>query len=88
MLDVPLVGPIERALHLRSLGMFEGMPSREIALISQLMKEQRDHPSLPFWLITLSYGQHRSRAALRWCRETLNALRAMDGGAARRGFIR
>ena len=54
----------------------------------QLMKEQRDHPSLPFWLITLSYGQHRSRAALRWCRETLNALRAMDGGAARRGFIR
>jgi len=41
MLEVPLVGPIERALHLRSLAMFEGMPSREIALISQLMKEQR-----------------------------------------------
>ena len=51
----------------------------------QIMKEQRDHPSLPFWLITLSYGQHRSRAVLRWGRETLNALRAVEGGAARRG---
>ena len=41
MLEAPLVGPIERALHLRSLAMFEGMPSREIALISQLLKEER-----------------------------------------------
>jgi len=39
--DVPLVGPIERALHLRSLAMFEGLPSREIALTSQLMTEER-----------------------------------------------
>ena len=51
----------------------------------QLMNEQRDHPSLPFWLITLGYGEHRSRAVARWCRETLKALRSMEGGAARRG---
>jgi len=40
-----------------------------------LMAEQRDHPSLPFWLSTLSFGEHRSRAVVRWCRETLKVLR-------------
>ena len=40
-----------------------------------LMAEQRDHPSLPFWLITLSFGEHRSRAVVRWCGETLKVLR-------------
>jgi DNA-binding PadR family transcriptional regulator len=44
----------------------------------QLMKEQRDHPSLPFWLMTLSYGEHHSSGVIRWCRETLNALRAIE----------
>jgi len=51
----------------------------------QLMKEQRDHPSLPFWLITLSYGEHRSRALLRWGRETQKTLRALERGAEKRG---
>ncbi len=45
----------------------------------QLWKEQSDHPSLPFWLITLSYGEHHSRAILRWCKETRNTLRSMQG---------
>jgi DNA-binding PadR family transcriptional regulator len=54
----------------------------------QLMKEQRDHPSLPFWLMTVSYGEHRSRSVIRWCRETLNALQALDGNAVRKGHTR
>ena len=54
----------------------------------QLLKEQRDHPSLPFWLITLSCGEHHSRAMVRWCRETLTALRSMESGAARKGQTR
>jgi DNA-binding PadR family transcriptional regulator len=41
---------------------------------SGLMAEQRDHPSLPFWLSTLSFGEHRSRAVVSWCRETLKVL--------------
>jgi len=40
-----------------------------------LMAEQKDHPSLPFWLSTLSFGEHRSQAVVRWCRETLKVLR-------------
>ena len=51
----------------------------------QLTKEQRDHPSLPFWLMTLSYGEHRSRALLRWARETQKTLRALKRGAEKRG---
>ena len=51
---------------------------------SQLEKEQRDHPSLPFWLITLSYGEHRSRSVIRWCRETRRALESLAGQAKRK----
>jgi DNA-binding PadR family transcriptional regulator len=54
----------------------------------QLMKEQRDHPSLPFWLMTLSYGEHRSRSMIRWCRETRSALTALAAHAPRKGPTR
>lgn len=46
-------------------------------ILRQITDEQRDHPSLPFWRITLRYGEHRSRAVVRWCRETLEALGAL-----------
>lgn len=45
----------------------------------QLLAERREHPSLPYWLAVVSYGRHRSRAALRWARETSSALRKIDG---------
>jgi PadR family transcriptional regulator, regulatory protein AphA len=32
----------------------------------------------PFWLITLSHGEHMSRASLAWCDETLNLLDAIE----------
>jgi len=44
------------------------------SLRRQLLKEQRNHPSLPFWLATLRYGIHRSRAVVCWCQETLDML--------------
>jgi PadR family transcriptional regulator AphA len=47
----------------------------------QLLEEHPDHPSLPFWLATLSYGEHHSRSVARWCRETLMTLRALPGAA-------
>ena len=45
----------------------------------EILREQRDHPSLPFWLMTLSYGENRSRAVIRWCRETRRALQGVSG---------
>jgi DNA-binding PadR family transcriptional regulator len=62
---------------------------REFARIRELLlKEQHDHPSLPFWLMTLSYGEHRSRSTVRWCRETRRALKALAAHAPRKGPTR
>jgi DNA-binding PadR family transcriptional regulator len=55
---------------------------------NQLLTQQRDHPSLPFWLMTVSYGEHRSRSVVRWCRETRKALQPLKGDAARKGSPR
>ena len=50
----------------------------------QLRKETAGHPELPYWLITLRCGQHRSRAMLAWCEETLAALRRLGARTRRR----
>ncbi len=43
------------------------------------------HPGLRWWLITLSFGRHRSRAFYDWCEETLAALSRWErGGQGRR----
>ena len=62
----------------------ESLRAKQIASLRQfrrirqeLMKERRDHPSLPFWLMTLSYGEHHSRSLIRWCRETRKSLLAL-----------
>jgi len=52
---------------------------------AEIEKEQHDHPSSPFWLIALSYGEHHARAVLRWGRETQKALRALEREAGKRG---
>ncbi|HYR51435.1 MAG TPA: PadR family transcriptional regulator [Candidatus Dormibacteraeota bacterium] len=55
---------------------------REFRRIRQeIMKEQRDHPSLPFWLMTVSFGEHRARSLIRWCRETRKSLLVLKGAA-------
>lgn len=43
----------------------------------QLLAEQGRHPSLPFWLSVLRFGERRSRDVLRWSRETRAALRGL-----------
>jgi DNA-binding PadR family transcriptional regulator len=51
---------------------------REFARIrKQLQRERRDHPALPHWLLTLSYGEHHARSVIRWCRESLASLRGV-----------
>jgi PadR family transcriptional regulator, regulatory protein AphA len=42
------------------------------------------HPDQPYWLITLSYGEHRCRALLQWCDETLRTLRRLGRRRAAR----
>ena len=43
-----------------------------------LRRDYSDHPGLPYWLMTLSYGQHVSRALLGWCDESLEKLKSFE----------
>ena len=42
----------------------------------RLQKENSADPGLPFWEMTLSYGEHRAKAELAWAEETLKKLRS------------
>ena len=43
-----------------------------------LETEHADHPALPYWLMTLSYGRLEAEALLKWCDETLTTLDALN----------
>ena len=45
-----------------------------------LKRARAGEPGLPFWLMTLSHGQHRVRALLAWCDETLAMLETLEKG--------
>jgi len=49
-----------------------------------LMKEHRGHPELPYWLITLRFGQSWANALLRWSEQTLETLERLGRAPARR----
>jgi PadR family transcriptional regulator AphA len=44
------------------------------AIESDLETRLGDHPDLPYWLMTLNYGQHVSRALIEWSDQTLKEL--------------
>ncbi len=44
------------------------------AVEQEIKAKYADDSNLPYWLMTLGYGQHVSQALLRWCDETLSTL--------------
>ena len=44
------------------------------AIEKQITRENAGNPNLPYWLMTVSYGQHVSRALVQWCDKTLAEL--------------
>jgi PadR family transcriptional regulator AphA len=51
----------------------------ELAAIRQrLLEEHENDPGRPFWEMTLSYGEHITKAQLAWCEETLKKLKGRD----------
>ena len=54
----------------------------------RLLKNMKGHPDLPYWLITLHYGQRRATAMLAWCDETRATLRRLRSRPAPRGVRR
>ena len=43
-----------------------------------LRREEANDPQLPYWLMTLSFGRHRSAALVTWCKETLKELERLE----------
>jgi DNA-binding PadR family transcriptional regulator len=46
---------------------------------AELEAEASGQPDLPFWLMTLRYGESDARARIGWCDETLSTLRELSG---------
>jgi PadR family transcriptional regulator, regulatory protein AphA len=59
-----------RAYHVARLAQFDAVETR-------IRRDYADRPELPYWLLTLSYGQHVSRALLDWCDEADRTVRAV-----------
>ena len=55
-----------------------------VAIERRLRQEMAGHSQLPFSLVTLHYGQHRCRAMLAWCAESIRSLKRLEGRRARR----
>jgi PadR family transcriptional regulator, regulatory protein AphA len=63
--------------HQRSLKIYT-------AMAKQLRIDAANDPQLPYWLITLNHGKHYSGAMLKWCKETLTELDAIESKGKRR----
>lgn len=54
-----------------------GLLEKYKAIEKEIKAEYADNSNLPYWLLTVSYGQHVSRALLDWCDEALAKLNKM-----------
>ena len=54
-----------------------GLLDKYQAIEKQIKAEYAGNSNLPYWLLTISYGQHVSRALLDWCDESLAKLNKM-----------
>lgn len=43
----------------------------------RLLSEEKNSPSLPYWLLTLDYGLKQAGSALEWCQESLKTIRKL-----------
>ena len=54
------------------------------AIEKQIAKENAGNPNLPYWLMTVSYGEHVSRALVQWCDQTLAELKRLAKSESRK----
>jgi DNA-binding PadR family transcriptional regulator len=66
-----------RADAQRRLGQFE-------AIRGELTQEEENAEDRPYWLLTVSAGEHSARAAIAWAEEALAALEKIDTENPRR----
>jgi PadR family transcriptional regulator, regulatory protein AphA len=54
------------------------------AITKTLRREEAGDPQLPYWLMTVNFGRHRSAALVKWSKETLKELEELEKTAKRR----
>jgi len=54
-----------------------GLLQKYRAVEKEIMREYADNSNAPYWLMTVRYGQHVSRALLQWSDKTLAELNRM-----------
>jgi DNA-binding PadR family transcriptional regulator len=59
-----------------------GLLATYAATEARLRADHAAHPDLPFWLLTLSYGEHVSRALVAWCDAAARTLAAPPASVA------
>lgn len=83
--------PVEaNAARIRALQQHHrALLARYAAVESEIRKTYANHPGLPYWLMTLDYGQRHSGMAVDWCETTLRKLERIErhGPARKRKII-
>jgi PadR family transcriptional regulator AphA len=67
--------------HERALKVYAG-------IVKEIKRERGNDPQAPYWLMTVSYGQHYSEALVKWGRETLKQLDATERMAEKKATAR
>jgi len=65
-------------------GQLSELLARYEAIEAALLVTYAGHPDLPYWRMTVRYGQHVKRALMEWCDESLAALRPPEVADAAR----
>jgi DNA-binding PadR family transcriptional regulator len=55
-----------------------GLLAHYEALEREICGKYADHPGLPYWLMTLDFGQRHSRMVVDWCEATLRKLERLE----------
>jgi PadR family transcriptional regulator, regulatory protein AphA len=72
--------PDEATKHVEALRNASARELEQYAGIEANLKTNHaGHPALPYWLMTLSFGRHRSQGMHAWAIETLNELKRLKG---------
>ena len=56
----------------------QGLLARYDGVEREITNAYRDQPGLPYWLMTLDYGQRHSRMVVDWCEATLRKLERLE----------
>ncbi len=55
-----------------------------VAIRKEIAEEMVHRADVPFWSLTVSYGEHLAKARLAWARESANAIAALQAGESKR----